>query len=324
MKRYIASLLTLIVVTSSYASQVTVSARIDSTSMLIGQQTRLHLQTVKEAGDNVAFPLLKDTITEGLEVVALLKPDTQRLSSGQLQITEDVIVTGFDSALVLIPPFTFFVNGDSMQTEPLSIKINTVEVDTLKNDIKDIRPVYSMPIQWGRIILYVLLALALIAGGYFAYRYWKNRRKGAVVKDEEEVPVDPYTYAIDNLNRIKSEKVWQQGKVKEFYTDVTDVLRQYLQYRYRIDAMEMTSEQIVEAFSRSSEGKDGESTVLIRKILELSDLVKFAKWTPTFNEHEIALSEAYDFVEHTKQILQEVEEAGEKAGERGNEERRNA
>lgn len=303
MKRYIASLLTLIVVTSSYASQVTVSARIDSTSMLIGQQTRLHLQTVKEAGDNVAFPLLKDTITEGLEVVALLKPDTQRLSSGQLQITEDVIVTGFDSALVLIPPFTFFVNGDSMQTEPLSIKINTVEVDTLKNDIKDIRPVYSMPIQWGRIILYVLLALALIAGGYFAYRYWKNRRKGAVVKDEEEVPVDPYTYAIDNLNRIKSEKVWQQGKVKEFYTDVTDVLRQYLQYRYRIDAMEMTSEQIVEAFSRSSEGKDGESTVLIRKILELSDLVKFAKWTPTFNEHEIALSEAYDFVEHTKQIL---------------------
>lgn len=302
MKRYIASLLTLIVVTSSYASQVTVSARIDSTSMLIGQQTRLHLQTVKEAGDNVAFPLLKDTITEGLEVVALLKPDTQRLSSGQLQITEDVIVTGFDSALVLIPPFTFFVNGDSMQTEPLSIKINTVEVDTLKNDIKDIRPVYSMPIQWGRIILYVLLALALIAGGYFAYRYWKNRRKGAVVKDEEEVPVDPYTYAIDNLNRIKSEKVWQQGKVKEFYTDVTDVLRQYLQYRYRIDAMEMTSEQIVEAFSRSSEGKDGESTVLIRKILELSDLVKFAKWTPTFNEHEIALSEAYDFVEHTKQI----------------------
>jgi hypothetical protein len=88
--------------------------------------------------------------------------------------------------------------------------------------------------------------------------------------------------------------------------------------------MEMTSEQIVEAFSRSSEGKDGESTVLIRKILELSDLVKFAKWTPTFNEHEIALSEAYDFVEHTKQILQEVEEAGEKAGERGNEERRNA
>ena len=324
MKRYIASLLTLIVVTSSYASQVTVSARIDSTSMLIGQQTRLHLQTVKEAGDNVAFPLLKDTITEGLEVVALLKPDTQRLSSGQLQITEDVIVTGFDSALVLIPPFTFFVNGDSMQTEPLSIKINTVEVDTLKNDIKDIRPVYSMPIEWGRIILYVLLALALIAGGYFAYRYWKNRRKGAVVKDEEEVPVDPYTYAIDNLNRIKSEKVWQQGKVKEFYTDVTDVLRQYLQYRYRIDAMEMTSEQIVEAFSRSSEGKDGESTVLIRKILELSDLVKFAKWTPTFNEHEIALSEAYDFVEHTKQILQEVEEAGEKAGERGNEERRNA
>lgn len=324
MKRYIASLLTLIVVTSSYASQVTVSARIDSTSMLIGQQTRLHLQTVKEAGDNVAFPLLKDTITEGLEVVALLKPDTQRLSSGQLQITEDVIVTGFDSALVLIPSFTFFVNGDSMQTEPLSIKINTVEVDTLKNDIKDIRPVYSMPIQWGRIILYVLLALALIAGGYFAYRYWKNRRKGAVVKDEEEVPVDPYTYAIDNLNRIKSEKVWQQGKVKEFYTDVTDVLRQYLQYRYRIDAMEMTSEQIVEAFSRSSEGKDGESTVLIRKILELSDLVKFAKWTPTFNEHEIALSEAYDFVEHTKQILQEVEEAGEKAGERGNEERRNA
>ncbi|MCR5298609.1 MAG: DUF4381 domain-containing protein [Paludibacteraceae bacterium] len=324
MKRYIASLLTLIVVTSSYASQVTVSARIDSTSMLIGQQTRLHLQTVKEAGDNVAFPLLKDTITEGLEVVALLKPDTQRLSSGQLQITEDVIVTGFDSALVLIPPFTFFVNGDSMQTEPLSIKINTVEVDTLKNDIKDIRPVYSMPIQWGRIILYVLLALALIAGGYFAYRYWKNRRKGAVVKDEEEVPVDPYTYAIDNLNRIKSEKVWQQGKVKEFYTDVTDVLRQYLQYRYRIDAMEMTSEQIVEAFSRSSEGKDGESTVLIRKILELSDLVKFAKWTPTFNEHEIALSEAYDFVEHTKQILQEVEEAGEKAGARGNEERRNA
>ncbi|MBQ4358514.1 MAG: hypothetical protein II766_03955 [Paludibacteraceae bacterium] len=324
MKRYIASLLTLIVVTSSYASQVTVSARIDSTSMLIGQQTRLHLQTVKEAGDNVAFPLLKDTITEGLEVVALLKPDTQRLSSGQLQITEDVIVTGFDSALVLIPPFTFFVNGDSMQTEPLSIKINTVEVDTLKNDIKDIRPVYSMPIQWGRIILYVLLALVLIAGGYFAYRYWKNRRKGAVVKDEEEVPVDPYTYAIDNLNRIKSEKVWQQGKVKEFYTDVTDVLRQYLQYRYRIDAMEMTSEQIVEAFSRSSEGKDGESTVLIRKILELSDLVKFAKWTPTFNEHEIALSEAYDFVEHTKQVLQEVEEAGEKAGERGNEERRNA
>ena len=302
MKRYIAILLTLFGLGIAVrASQVTVSARIDSAKMMIGQ-------TVKEAKDNVVFPLLKDTITKGLEVVALLKPDTPELSSGQLQITEDVIVTVFDSALILIPPFTFFVNGDSMQTQPMSIKINTIEVDTLKNDIRDIRPVYSMPINWSRIILSVLLILVVLLAAYYAYRYWK-RRKATAVEKEEEKPIDPYAYAIDNLNRIKSEKVWQQGRVKEFYTDVTGVLRQYLKYRYEIDAMEMTSEEIVESFSRSKESREGDTTILIRKVLELSDLVKFAKWTPTFNEHETALNDAYAFVEKTKQMLHQLEDA---------------
>lgn len=288
------------------ASQVSVRAQIDSTRILVGDQAVITLSVSKQRNANVIFPVIKDTIAKGIEVVGITNRDTVDEKNDMQTVSQRIVVTGFDSTLALIPPFVFFYNGDSIETDELSLKVLPISVDTIKKDIRDIKPIYKAPINWKFIIELVLLILIVIAVLILAYRYYKKYHSQHLHNvEEKQVPADPYALAISKLDRIKAEKLWQKGEVKRFYTDITYVLREYIKYRYGIDAHEMTSDEILDNLKQSEKFALCEDKNLVfndfQQILSLSDLVKFAKVTPTFSDDELAISTAYDIVEHTRE-----------------------
>lgn len=310
MKKIFYLLLISFISTISIAGNVIVKSSIDSTAIRIGEQATIRLEAIQNENQTVLFPVLSDTIISGLEVVTLSKKDTTILDNKDLQVVQNVVVTAFDSALFYIPPFAFVVDGkDSVLSNTLSLKILPYQVDTLNADIADIRPIYSAPINWREIAEYVFFALlivAIIVGIYFGYRYYKKRKENK--KEEEIIVVDPYEYAMREFSRIRDEKLWQKARIKEYYTDLTFVLRRYISIRFEIDATEMTSDQIIDAVDLFLDNELKKEKQELETLLRLSDLVKFAKWIPETTENEKMLNTALLFVEATKPKEETLEE----------------
>jgi hypothetical protein len=296
----------------SVGAQVSVSASIDSTALLIGEQTLIHLEATQNAGQTVQFPLLGDTIVTGVEVLNVGKPDTVRLSADRISVRQDVLVTSFDSALYYMPPFRFVAGADTLLTDPLALKVTTYDVDTESKEYFDIKPVKSAPFVWQDYFLELLIALILlnaIVWGIYAYRRWKYRKDHPleVIGMEPELP--PLEAAIQALDKLKEQKLWQHGLEKEYYTALTDILRVYLHRRFGINAMELTSSEILDAVRRVDIDKEliGE----LRQVLETADFVKFAKLRPTGDDNEASLTYAYDIVNRTPELVAEPAEADE-------------
>ncbi len=286
-----------------------VQAKIDSTTLLIGQQTQIHFEVVQQADANVQFPFIADSIMGGLEVVNRSKQDTIKLEDGSLKIHSSITITAFDSASYDIPAFGFAYGKDTAFTNPLSLKVLPVDVDTTNAKIYDIKPIYDAPIDWGYVAMIVAIILLFIGIGVFAFILIRKYLKNKNVSDEEEVVVivNPFEHAMTELERIRNEKIWQQGKVKDFYTDLTDVLREYIEHRFHISALEMTSDEVL-SIVKSGRVLDVEQEQILSNILKLADLVKFAKWTPELKENDSSLESAFLFVEKTKPVEKVVEE----------------
>jgi hypothetical protein len=289
---------------AAYSQVVTVQARLDSSSILIGEQTKLHLEVTQEKKVNVSFPVIADSLMKGIEVINVTKPDTIKLEGGRIKVSADVIITSFDSATYYISPFKFIVGTDTIETNPLSLKVLSLKVDTVKQRIYDIKPVYNAKINWVEVAETTLIILLILALLGFVFWYIRKRLKAKNQKEEDAIIVNPHEFALKELNRIKNEKVWQQGRVKEFYTDVTSVLRLYVQHRFKIASLEMTSDEIIERMEYIKE-VDKDAKMELKQILKLADLVKFAKWTPDLNENDLTISNAYLFVNETKEEIVE-------------------
>lgn len=310
MKRLLCFLLLLLTSTIIVLGQVAVQARIDSSMLLIGDQTKIRFEVTQDKNTKVQFPILSDSIVKGVEIVSVLKPDTIELDNDQLQINADVIVTSFDSALYYIPSFKFVVGNDTIESNPLSLKVYSIPVDTAKG-IFDIKPIYNARINWKQVALIVLIILLSLALLTYLYFYIKKRYfSKPTVEEEKRIPaIPPHVKALKELDRIKKEKIWQQGRLKEFYTDVTTVLREYIENKYRIPALEMTSHEIIGSINMLHI-PDERVLHAMNQLLMLADLVKFAKWVPTTLEHETTLNNAYLFVNETKKevVKEESEE----------------
>lgn len=285
------------------AQKTVVEASIDSAAILIGEQTKIHLSVTTPQNASVQLPLIADTIVGGIEVLDISKPDTIMSKDGLMTIKQDYLVTSFDSALYLIPPFKVVENADTLLSKALALKVSTLPVEEGSEDFFDIKGVETPPFvlsDYYPIIGSILGLLALAALAYYVYKRLKDKKSLMPFK-KSEPQLPPHERAISALNEIKSHKLWQQGLNKEYYTQITDVLRQYIEERYNIQAMEMTSNEILDLLSDKL--KTDPSLGLIEQILKLSDLVKFAKFSPLPDENEISIRNAYTFVESTKEIV---------------------
>ena len=292
---------------------IIVSASIDSTNLMIGDQTDFHLQVTQEASERVEWPVFGEKLQDGIEIVDKTIVDTLQLSDGRIQLNQYLTLTSFKDSLFSIEPIAVTSGADTFWTEPLALNIvQPFEVDTTLA-ITDIKDIEKAPIWWWGIIRWILLGLliaGLAVGGWYLWRWYQKNRK----TEEEEInpellrPADEV--ALEKLDEIKAQKIWKDGKIKQYQTELTDVVREYIGRRFDVQSTEKTSDETLRAMKPLI---DKDLFVRLSKMLQLADLVKFAKWHTTPDENEQALSTAYDFVNETKIV--ETQESEEKEEE---------
>lgn len=291
---------------------IIVSAAIDSTAIFIGDQTDIHLQATMDAAEQVAMPVYGEMLMDGIEIVDRTVVDTAVLADGRRQLSQYLTVTSFSDSLFYIPPQPFVSGGDTLWSQPLSLNvIQPFEMDTTLaiTDVKDIR---KAPIWWWGIFRWVLLALGVIALGvgiYYLVRYIRRLRKGEEETVNPELLRPAEEVALEKLDLIREAKIWQEGKTKQYHTELTDVIREYIGRRYEVSSTEKTSDETLNALKPLMDGQK-ELFERLRKMLTLADLVKFAKWNTTPDENESALLTAYDFVRETTPTAEEAKEEG--------------
>ena len=280
-----------------------VSAAIDSTTLFIGDQTDLHLRATCEVGEQVQLPALDKELIPGIEIVEKTVVDTATLSDGRVQYNQYLTLTSFEDSLFYIAPLPFVSGDDTVWSESLMLNVvQPFEMDSADMAITDIKGIYKAPIWWWGILRWVLLALAIAGvgvGGYYLITYLQSRmRKG----EEEKAAAEPLRpaeeVALEKLDAIREQKIWQTGQVKEYHTQLTDVVREYIDRRFEVSSVEQTSDETLRAM-RPLLSSQKELYEQLRKMLTLADLVKFAKWTTTPDENEQSLRSAYAFVKET-------------------------
>ena len=288
-----------------------VSAAIDSTTLFIGDQTDLHLRATCEVGEQVQLPVLSEELIPGIEIVDKTIIDTAMLNDGRVQYNQYVTLTSFEDSLFYIAPLPFVSGDDTVWSESLMLNVvQPFEMDSTDMAITDIKGIYKAPIWWWGILRWVLLALAIAGigvGGYYLITYLQSRAR----KSEDEVlPTEPLRpaeeVALEKLDAIREQKIWQTGQVKEYHTQLTDVVREYIARRFEVSSVEQTSDETLRAM-RGLLCDKKELYESLREMLTLADLVKFAKWTATPDENEKSLRSAYTFVKETTPVNEPTE-----------------
>lgn len=280
-----------------HAQRVSVRAHVDSTVYVIGDRIIVHVDVFHTPGLTLQ-PLVADSIG-GFTVLG--QSGVQRITDSTARA--EFVLAKYDSGDATIPsmPFLFFLPGDTAShtahTNELQVTVTTVPPDTTQ-DIKDLRPIMSLPLAWEDIALYGGIILAVLALAVLGYRYWKKRR---VVKGEEGYVPPPraaHVLAIEELGALKAKKLWQAGHIKEYYSELTAILRRYFENRYAMPALEETTDEIMDGLRKLRPG--AELLHSTESVLRLADLVKFAKHSPSMSDHEQAMEAVYVFVDRTK------------------------
>ncbi len=283
---------------------VTFKAKLDSATLLMGKTTALHLEITQDKNARGFFPNEQaDTLNAMVEIAERPAADTTDLGNNRIQINRDLIIQSFDSGMWIIKPIPYVVNGDTAYCNQLSIKVLPVDVSQMK-DIHDIKPVEDVPfnlLDWLPDYWWAwLLGLLLIIGAIWAYRKYYKKGVNPLKPNKKRLP--PYEEAMINLRNLKAAQLWQQGQEKEYFTGLTDILRVYIDRRFHINAVEMTSSQIIDTLKKNEETKAVNEQ--LEMILEIADIVKFANARPLADDNEVAYQRAVNFVEATRPVEQ--------------------
>ncbi len=285
-------------------------AEIDTNYIMIGDQIHFRMKVKTAPGDKVKFPFLKDTIAKGIEIISGPERDSILEKDGRVLVQESYVITSFDSGLYVIPPMPIEILQESynntLRTDPLPLIVNTFVVDQQKGNYDIVMPLAApwtfveiLPyLLWGLLIVVVIVAIVLII------RYRKSH-KGIFVSEKPAIP--PYVLAMKALEEIKKEKLWQSGKTKEYYTQLTDTIRNYLDGELGISAMEQTSFETLKALEKC-EQVNAKQRDNLADMFETADFVKFAKAEPLQDENVRNLDIAYDFVKETNDIVKAAQE----------------
>ncbi len=306
MKKLLYILIALFSILNANAQTYSVEAAPDTNSILIGEQININLKAnyrVDEGEVNITFPTLYDTINEFVEIVNKSVVDTvipDKNDPYAFVQQQNITITSFDSGYYAIPPFKFIINSDTVETEPILIEVQTMEVDTTKA-IFDIKQPISEPfsiVDWLKDNWWWMVAILVLGIGiFFLIKYLKNRKTKE--EPEEIVPDIPiHVIALEKLEKVKSDKLWQEGKIKVYHSHISEILREYIENRYQVNALEETTSEIMHGLRLQNI-----SSELMNKLtqtLTLADLVKFAKEQPLPNENEMSINNAIEFVNATK------------------------
>lgn len=297
------------------AGNVSIKASLDSVSVIMGQKTNLHYQIVQDknlVGNWVIGTPDPDNVialTPNVEA-EISRNDTTDLGNNRIQIDRTLIVQSYDSGVWEIPAALYVIGRDTFRSNTLNLKVMPVNVDTLKNihpykgiekvpfHLFDYLPDFLVDYWW----IFLIAGLVIVLMAILAIIY-KRHKDGRPLITPKKPEVPPYEEAIGALNAIKESKLWESGNDKEYYTRLTDVLRRYIFRRFGINAVEMTSSDIIRTLKEHEETKTVNEQM--KMILEIADFVKFAKVRPLPDDNVASLRRAVEFVEATKPVVVE-------------------
>ena len=279
------------------------SLHIDQKEMRIGEHANLTFELSVDSGYEVDMQI-PDALG-GIEV--LEKRSYKNIdATGRETYKNECIITSFIDSLQVIPPVIATVNGDEYYTNVTSLLVNSVPIDTtnLKN-IKGYKPIWSVELTWNEyrdaVYLSFLLVVLLALLSWIIVRYINNKPIIRIVKVKPRKP--SHFTALQKIDKIKSDNTLQgEDSVKDYYTKLTDTLREYMYNRYKFNAADMTTREIIDNLLRFN---DKEAIKEVKEILEVADLVKFAKMKPSLNENDRNMLYAIDFVNATKDVEEE-------------------
>jgi hypothetical protein len=290
---------------TAFAQEPTAGQKLDRAAILIGEQTKLHLSIKLNVKDKVDFPVLADSIA-GKVVIVSSKADTvfDKQDATIETIHRAYTITSFDSGEYVIPSYAFKTTTGPVYTQPLTLKVQPVAVDTTKAfyDIKQPLAVKYSFWDWLRdnwqLVTAIFVALLIIGGVIY---YLKTRPKKVVVIEPLKPKLPAHIIALQKLKELRDRKLYQQ-EIKQYHIELSEVLREYLEKRYGIKTHEQTSDEIFDALRRLDITEDNKN--ILRQVLGLADLVKFAKEKPLPFENEQSMDNAIAFVNNTQQAYQ--------------------
>jgi len=296
---------------------IKVSAGFDTSRIYIGDQIHFSVTVDQPAGLKLDIPVFRDTINKNIEILSGPVTDSSVVSDGMIRVSRKYLVTAFDSGMYFVKPVFVELkdaNGIKRFYSDYSI-LDVARVQMTPPDsasgIFDIVQPYGAPLTFVEILPWILLVLAAALLIWAVIRFGRRLKK----KEKEEViPVisEPaHVIAFRELEKLKEEKLWESGEVKKYYTRLTEILRQYLENRYRVFSLEMTTSETLETLVKTGFRKD-ETYDYLKSVLNGADLVKFAKYKPEPAENEVSFVNSWTFVSSTKmeQSVPDTNESG--------------
>jgi len=277
-------------------------------TILIGDQLTLRFKTTLSKGEKFIFPSPSNPVTEGVELVVAPVTDTLSKGDGVFELESRVVITSFDSGSYTLPAFIAYKIKSDGTTDTLSfdggsLVVNTIQIDTTSYKPFDVKEQMNYPyssteaLPWAGLVVLLFLAIWLIR------RAIKNLREKKNIFGKPIVVDPPHIVALRRLEKLREEKLWQNNQ-KEFFTGLTDTLREYIEARYSLQAMEQTSNEILHDLSDKKIEK--EIYRGLSELFNLSDLVKFAKYSASEIECENSLPAAIKFINYT--YMQQLEQ----------------
>lgn len=294
---------------SVIAQDVKVFATTDTTEYTVGDYINYSIEMKYPKGVNLVIP----TITDSISNLTFIKNGEMVKNEVGNEISEirHFIFSKYDSSEVTIPAFhiSYSANGGNPQfvkVNSVDIVVKTIEVNQ-QAEIQDIKAPIRIPIDWLLVLLIAILVLALIVAAYFGYKYYQKRKLGKVVV-EPEIILTPFEKAIANLTKLEEKKLWQQGEIKEYHSELTGIIRDYFENKFNFIALEMTTSEII--LNLKLKDVNFEVIKTTEEFLENADMVKFAKFKPIPTINETMMKQAYLIVNKTNQTSNEVVNVG--------------
>ena len=283
---------------------IKVTSSFDSTRIYIGDQIKFTITVDQPSDLRLNLPFFKDSLCRNIDILSGPVIDSI-IGNGRIKISEKYLITSFDSGFYQIPPVFAEMKNDagikrfySDYSHLQVMRVNVAPADTSLKIFDIIEP-YRAPVTIGEIIPWVLVVALITVLTLAAIRFIRKLKKKETGVEKVENPDPAHVIAFRELEKLRNEQLWQKGEIKSYYTRLTEILRQYLENRYNVFSLELTTAETLEALVKTGFKKDGSYSQL-KTVLNGADLVKFAKYKPEPEENELHFKNSWNFVQETK------------------------
>jgi hypothetical protein len=284
----------------SLAQDISAEASADSTAYQIGDYIHYTIRIAADKNLSVAGPAVSDTLA-GMELISQLPPQKEQKDNKQL-ITYSYTFSKYDSSDVTVPPVTVYYKSaddtvlQAVNTNAVFFTVRPLKVNA-KGDIKDVKEPLKIPLDWWWVALWVLTGLIIIVTAYYFYKRYQ-KRKAEIVPEKIVIKIPAHVTALKSLRGLREKQLWQKGMIKEYHSEITEIIRRYFEERFNLPALEMTSGEALDELRK----RRGTEIIIddTYNFLSNADLVKFAKYEPLASVNEEMMKQALDIVQKTK------------------------